>query len=118
MRSRGQIDSSIFSLKNLLKEENRDYLHLVKYDHLVKNPTKTFNSVYDFLGIERYDHNFKNISEYSFSSRKYKDLDQLFKSPRLHYVRENLEKKSPNPYKVLGKRLVKLYSQHDFWQNV
>ena len=118
MRSRGQLDSSIFSLSNLLKEENRDYLHLVKYDHLVKNPTKTLNSVYDFLGIEKYDHDFKKISEYSFSSRKYRDLSELFNSPRLHHVREKLEKKSPSPYKVLGRRLVKLYSQHDFWQNV
>jgi len=116
MRSRGQIDTSLFSLKNLLKEENKNCLHLIDYNNLIKKPKQTLNSVYDFLNIEKYDHNFESISQFSFSSREYRDSHELYKSPKLHYVREKLEKKSKNPYKVLGRRLVNLYSQYDFWQ--
>lgn len=115
MRSRGQIDTSLFSLKNLLKDENKSYLHLIRYHSLVKNPQKTLNSIYDFLNIERYDHDFQNISEFSFSSKKYRDSHELFRTPKLHYVRAKLEKKSKDPHIVLGKRLVNLYSHYDFW---
>lgn len=115
MRSRGQMDTSLFSLKNLLEKENKEYLHLIKYDNIIINPQKTIDSLYNFLDIEKFEHDFNNISNFSFSQKNYNDLHELFQTPNLHFVRSKIEKKSKDPYKVLGKRLVNIYKNYNFW---
>ena len=39
---------------------------IIKYEDLTSNPQKTLNNVYDFIGIEKFDHNFKDIKEEGF----------------------------------------------------
>jgi hypothetical protein len=60
MMANGEIDRAIFSITNLLKN-HKDKVHVVWFDDLLNSPQLTMNGIYDFLGLERFDHNFKNI---------------------------------------------------------
>jgi len=39
---------------------------IIKYEDLTSNPQKTLNNVYDFIGIKKFDHDFKDIKEEGF----------------------------------------------------
>tara|TARA_B100000287_G_C20557522_1_gene751073 strand:- start:105 stop:926 length:822 start_codon:yes stop_codon:yes gene_type:complete len=113
-RPDGQLEQYLFSLHNLLKEENRQYLHLVEYKDLVQSPERTLRGVYKFLGIDSHNHEYKFIKPFTVNGVKYKD-DTLY-SKGLHDVRPKL--KFPN-YKVkdvLPDYLIKRYSGREFWR--
>lgn len=62
MIANGEIDRAIFSIANLL-ENHRDRAYVVWLNDLVESPQSTLNGVYDFLELDRYEHNFQNIQE-------------------------------------------------------
>lgn len=93
-------------IKNL--EKNRDSIHIVSYDNLIFNPQETMESIYNFLDIPKYDHNFNQITN-KFVEEK--DLEWGFEN--LHLVRDKLQKISTPPEEVLGKELTEYYSQFD-----
>ena len=41
--------------------ENTGMIHMVKYEDLLSTPQETMNKIYNFLEIESFQHNFKNI---------------------------------------------------------
>lgn len=60
--------SDIYDLSRILKAlecidnpNNAGMIHVVKYEDLLNTPQETMNSIYDFLEIESFQHNFKNI---------------------------------------------------------
>ena len=113
-RPDGQLEQYLFSLHHLLKEENRQYLHLVEYKDLVQSPERTLRGVYKFLGIDVYNHEYKFIKPFTVNGVKYKD-DTLY-SRGMHDIRPKL--KFPN-YKVkdvLPDYLIKRYSGREFWR--
>jgi sulfotransferase len=55
------IKYALYSIDNL---NNDGIIHIVKYEDLVNTPQKTMNKIYDFLEIERFDHNFQNIQSF------------------------------------------------------
>jgi sulfotransferase len=60
MSTNGEVDRAIFSIANLTKN-HRDKVYVVWFDDLLKNPATTMNSIYDFLGLGAFKHNFNNI---------------------------------------------------------
>jgi len=62
MAPNGSIDGAIYSIANLLKNYGNK-VYLVWYDDLISSPQSTLNGIYDFLGLDRFEHNFQNIIE-------------------------------------------------------
>jgi sulfotransferase len=60
MMANGEIDRAIFSIANLLKN-HKDKVHVVWFDDLLNSPQVSMNGVYNFLGLDSFDHNFNNI---------------------------------------------------------
>lgn len=51
-------------LQMLESIDNPDYckmIHMVKYEDLLNSPQQTMDKIYDFIEIESFNHNFKNI---------------------------------------------------------
>ena len=48
---------------NLIKPENKKIVKFIEYNNLVKNPKKTIESIYSFLNIKKFKHNFKKLNE-------------------------------------------------------
>ena len=51
----------IWAFQSIDNPDNTGMIHVVKYEDLLNTPQETMNSIYDFLEIESFQHNFKNI---------------------------------------------------------
>jgi sulfotransferase len=60
MAPNGEMDRAIFSIANLLNN-HKERVRVVWFDDLLDSPQETMNAIYDFLGLDPFDHNFNNI---------------------------------------------------------
>ena len=103
MQPNGEIDRAIFSIANLLKNY-RDRVYVVWFDDLTENPEQTMQGIYDFLGIDNFDHNFNNIKEVD----KHDDLN-AFGIVGLHDIKKKLAKPKTDPSEFLSEYVIQKY---------
>lgn len=91
---------------------NEADLLFVEYTDIVEQGQTTFNKICDFLEIDRYNLNTENLQPMDENDQYHGGMEGL------HHVRSLLSKTSPPPEIVLGKELVKLYTDMhlDFWR--
>jgi sulfotransferase len=100
----GTIGQCLPLLHTGLKSEHKDKFFFIKYNDLVDNKTEALNSIYDFLNLPRYEHNFTNIKENDKSNDEF-----AFGVPNLHQVKPKLIKSSTNPEEVLSDYVIQKY---------
>jgi len=112
----GQLEKFMFSLNNLLKEENRKYLHLVEYNDIVNDTENTIKGIYDFLNIDYYPHKFNYIKSFSANGVEYDDY--IFGSGcDLHKVKSKIKQKKYEIEDILPPHIIQRYSNLEFWRN-
>ena len=104
---------AINAMKNAVDNNLRDRLLFVEYKDIVLNPASTFNIIYNFLGEDYYEHNFKTIK----SKNEVKDAE-FYNLKGLHDVREELKITSDNPKDYLTKDIIDECEQLQFWRNL
>ena len=109
----GQIEHALFSLSNLLEEENRKYLHIVEYNDLVNDTENTIKSIYEFLELDYYSHNYNYIHQFSVNGIEY---DDSFYGGDLHKVKKKIKPKKYEVSDYLPPHLIKRYSNIEFWK--
>ena len=114
MQSGGMVDTYLFSLLNLLKEENRKYLHIVEYDDLVSNTEDTINKVYNFLEIEPFQHKYNYIHQFSANQIEYND--SIWKCD-MHKLKSKIKATTYKLEDILPQHLIQRYSNLEFWRN-
>jgi sulfotransferase len=59
------INKPLLSIKELfeVKNEYLDQIKFVKYEDIINNTDKVLNQIYDFLEIDRFEHNLNNIQQ-------------------------------------------------------
>jgi sulfotransferase len=114
MSPNGQIEKDLFSLLNLIKDENKKYAYILEYKNLTKNPQKYINEIYDFLEIPRYDgHYFENLSQFSVNDIYYDD--RMYGSD-LHSVNRTVKSSKYKASDILPKNIIQKYSNIEFWR--
>jgi sulfotransferase len=103
MRSNGEIDRAILSVANLLKN-HRDKVFVVWFNDLIEAPQETMNGIYDFLGLDRYSHDFDNIEEVD----PYDDL-AAYNLIGLHDINSKLRQPDTKPEDYLSDYVIKKY---------
>ena len=103
MMPNGELDRCVFSIANLLKN-HRDRVHVVWLNDLIKSPQPTVDGIYDFLNLERFNHNFKQIKEV----HKHDDLSG-YGMVALHNVKKKLAKSKIEPSKILSEYVIQKY---------
>ena len=105
MRPYGQIDNTLFSLSEILKQENKNNVCVINYNNLIKNPKQIMEDVYNFLEVPYFKHDFNNII-------KLEDEDSFMPGHPidLHKIRPTLSKISKDPNDVLSDYVIKKYS--------
>ena len=85
-------------------------LLVVDYDEIVNNSQQTMNNICDFIGIDTFTLNITDLQPMD-------ENDKYHGFIGLHDVRKELKRTSPRPEDVIGKDLVKLYTDMklDFW---
>jgi sulfotransferase len=113
MNMDGGIEHQLYAIRESFLSENKKFLHLVEYDDLVFNTKIEIEKIYNFLEMDKFEHNYDLIN-YNSSSRD----TQYFGVPNLHKVRQKISKNSKDPKKVLSKSVIKKYSGKEFWRSL
>ena len=103
MKTNGEIERAILSVSNLLKF-HKHRVCVVWFDDLLEFPQDTMDRISDFLGIDRFDYNFKSIKEVD----KHNDLDG-YQVDGMHDIKNKLEKPSTDPKNYLSDYIIEKY---------
>jgi sulfotransferase len=102
----GQLSIAFDSIDNL----NDDTIHIVKYEDLLSTPQDTMNNIYDFLEIDRFDHNFTNIRKID------QDNDDAAGHPKdLHKIRRKLGRGEVRVEDYLTPRSIEKYKDARYY---
>lgn len=108
----GIVGQSYSNLEHALLTGHEKQLHFVEYEDLINSPEETLKSIYNFLGEEYYEHDFKNIIDVTPG----KDA-KAFGISDIHHVRKELSKKSIKPSEILSENILKKYADVEFWRS-
>jgi sulfotransferase len=104
MMPNGEIDRALFSIANLLNN-HKDRVHLVWFDDLLDRPQATMSSIYSFLELDNFDHNFSKIVAVD----KHDDLAG-YGVAGLHDVKKKLSRPKTDPANYLSDYSIQKYA--------
>lgn len=99
-------------IKDALLREQKSNLHFVEMDELSCNPKETLEKIYEFLGEEKFVHNFEHVEQVT----KEDDIN-IHRIEGLHSIRSKVEPVQHKALQILGSNLMKKYSNLEFWRN-
>jgi sulfotransferase len=93
---------TLIGLENAVKPENKNNILFIEFNDIIQNPESVTNSIYDFIGIERFSHNFINIKKIEV------DNDENAGDPdNMHSVLPFLDKTKINQKSILSETFTK-----------
>lgn len=106
----GMLNSGILSVHVAMQEEAAHMFHIYSYNDLVTEPQKTLDGIYDFIGVDRFQHDLSTIP----MAEKHNDAEVLG-IPDLHSVRDTLSASTTSPEEVLSDYALTRCMIEDFW---
>lgn len=110
MRPKGMIDNALYGIAYAMLPENRKYFHLVEYEDLINNTEETIENIYNFLEIDKFDHDYNNIYNVT------PEDDRVYGLKGMHDVRKSISRNNINPYNVLSPYVLNKYDGLEFWR--
>lgn len=111
MNPEGQIMKQLYSYNNLLNSENRKYAIFINYKELVNDSKNTISKIYDFLNLEEYNHQYKDLSQIEINSIKY--IDDIY-GKNLHKVKSNnIELSNYCPTDYIPQNILNKYQKYN-----
>lgn len=98
------------NIKKFSHPSFKNNILLVDYDNLVTDTKNTINKVYDFLNIERYNHNYDNISNVHNHTDGWGIKNH-------HSVKKIVEKENYIWDDIFSPSTIKKYSGLEFWKD-
>lgn len=111
MLSDNSIEKSLLGIKLAIEKDTKHFFHLVEYEDLINEPEKTMKSIYSFLELDYYEHNFYNIKPNEFVD----DTKGGFPKD-LHKVEPILKKQKHKKPIELSNYILNRYSNMEFWR--
>ena len=108
-KNHGNVEQSLYALKKGLTE-HPNCLHLIEYDDLINNTENIINGIYRFLELPIYKHNYDNIEHINLEN------DLSHGMPEMHKVKPTISRSENNPLDILSERIIKKYSDLEFWR--
>ena len=103
MAANGEMDRAIFSIANLIKNHQHK-VHVVWFDDLLNTPQETMNNIYNFLGLDCFEHNFNQIKALD----NHDDLNG-YGILGLHDVNKKLARPKTDPSELLSDYVIQKY---------
>jgi sulfotransferase len=110
MRPKGLIDGGLYGIAFALQPENKKYFHFVEYDDLINDPKEEIDKIYNFFGIDKFDHDYYNIEN------TVKEDDKVYGLIGQHDVRSSVSKRKIDKNNVLSQYVLNKYSGQEFWR--
>jgi len=99
-------------VKDAINRGYKNNLLFVEFDQLTSQPAQTLKTVYDYLELPYFQHNFNNVEQYTSE-----DDQGVHKIPNLHKIKPVVVPVPHDSDKILGKFLVDKYSNLELWRN-
>lgn len=100
-------------VKDAISRGYGDKLFFVEFDDLTSRPYQTMQSIYNYLNIPYYQHNFNHVDQVT-----KEDDEGIHRIPGLHTIRPTVEPVPRDSLQILGKELVEKYSNLEIWRNL
>jgi sulfotransferase len=84
----------------------RRHIFIAEYDRIVSDFDKLIREIYQFLGVEAFQHSTERIRNYCAEEK-----DEMWGIKGLHEIRERVARTSVPPEQVLGRYLTDYYNQ-------
>lgn len=104
------IRNSLHNMTRALYPEFKDSIMLVDYDNLMEEPEETIKSIYRFLDIPEFNHDFNNLS----TPHEYTDHWGV---KNHHKVKPSIQKEEYNLEEIFSQFILERYSGLEFWKN-
>ena len=99
-------------VKDAINRGYKNNLLFVEFDQLTSQPAQTLKTVYDYLELPYFQHNFNNVEQYTSE-----DDQGVHRIPNLHKIKPAVVPVPHDSDKILGKFLVDKYSNLELWRN-
>jgi sulfotransferase len=113
LSNEGIVGSSYQAIRQALMQGHQNSMLFIEYDDLVNNPNETMKNIYEFLEINFYQHDFKDLT----NTNQEKDVE-IYGFKDMHKVRSNLEKTSTDPKEILPESVIEMCKDAEFWRNL
>lgn len=101
---------SLDRLEDIIAQPFASNILFVRYEGLFENPKETMDSIYDFLGVDRFDNDFNNIEQITHEN------DVIHRPYGDHKIRNKLEPLKNDYMEVLGKNICDwIYENHKWY---
>jgi sulfotransferase len=108
----GILGQSIAAMQEAFAQGMRDRLHFVEYKHLMAQPQKTMQAIYDFLDEDHFAHDFDHIE----NEHRENDLE-IYGLEDMHAVRSKLGATATDPKKILSTYVLSRCGAMDMWNH-
>jgi len=119
MNKDGQIIKELIGIKHLIDQQPKEMYHIVEYNDLCDDPKQTIEGIYDFLGIDRFNHRYNQLAQFEVNGMKY---DDKIVGQNLHTIETNsINSNNYNKFKenvndILPENIIKKYNNLNFWK--
>ena len=111
MSDYGIVGQALFAMSRPYLRGEENLLKIVEYDDLVENTNEVMNEIYDFWGLERYQHTYENLEN------KYPENDIFqYNLDGMHTIGRTIKKTCKKPEEVLSKEIIEKYSGMEYWR--
>lgn len=110
MSDDGIVEQALWAQSQAFIKNDTRHLLMVEYDDLVNNPDETMRKIYEFLEMDYYNHNFKNVEN------NHRENDDQWYLKDMHYVRKEVKKTSKKPEDVLSPYILNKYNKLEYWK--
>jgi sulfotransferase len=111
MQPIGIVNQSLWSFLQAFEKNQQRYLHIVEYDDLMQQPEKTMAKIEEFLGVDKFQFEYDNITN------PVEEDDTGYNLEGMHRIRQKLKNQNLDPVAIIGQKLVNKYSGLEFWRN-
>ena len=99
-------------LKDVIHRGFVNNLHFVEFEDLTNNPKKKIKEIYEFLGIEPFQHDFNNVEQVTTED------DSVHGGLNLHKIRKKVLPIKDDSKEILGVDITEKYKNTEFWRNL
>ena len=112
MSDYGIVGQALFAMSRPYLRGEENLLKIVEYDDLVERTDEVMREVYDFWGLEKYQHTYENLEN------KYPENDVFqYNLEGMHTVGRTIKKTCKKPEEVLSMSIIEKYSGMEYWRS-
>lgn len=104
------LKDGLFSLRQLIDipKKYKNQIFISRYEDLVNDPQNHLNEIYDFLEIDRYEHDFNNIDQDFYNDNPYQPFG-------CHKIKSKIEKSKLENFSSLREDIQNMIFNQYYW---